>query len=205
MSVHPFFIRDGNGHRHLRNPYKHEEMSVLGRIVISAHPERTFDQVSQIRSARILRRRAATFAIAAGLTDRLWPIEGNARPAELQSRATGSSCRNEALPRSRLWVWYLSILFFSERCIWDDHPESGSPICDIRYVNNSASLNGTKQKPTESRCCQATGCAKLGSPRFIVDRMRNPKWTYFMCDEHFGLLSDSDKRYIARTEGTKVA
>jgi len=50
-------------------------------------------------------------------------------------------------------------------------PEIGPKPCDIRYMKTSALLNGVKQRATESRCCQAKGCAKLGSPRFIADNV----------------------------------
>jgi hypothetical protein len=70
-------------------------------------------------------------------------------------------------------------------------------------MRNSASLNGVKQKATEPKCCQAKGCPNLGTLRSIVDNAGNCKWNYFMCDEHIRLLSDRDKKYIARTEGTK--
>jgi hypothetical protein len=56
----------------------------------------------------------------------------------------------------------------------------------------------------EPKRCQAKECAKLGSPRFVLDRAGNLKWTYFLCDEHFRLLCSRDKNYIARTEGTKA-
>jgi hypothetical protein len=47
------------------------------------------------------------------------------------------------------------------------------------------------------RRCQAKRCAKLGKARVAAH------WSYFMCAEHFGLLSASDKLWIARNEGTE--
>jgi hypothetical protein len=38
-----------------------------------------------------------------------------------------------------------------------------------------------------------------------MDKAENQRLSYFLCDEHFLLLRESDKRYIARTEGTKVS
>ena len=67
-------------------------------------------------------------------------------------------------------------------------------------MKNPVSLNGVKGT---SRGCQAKACKKLGSIRSFVDPEKHCKWTYGMCDEHFVLLTISDKRYIARTEGTK--
>ena len=69
-------------------------------------------------------------------------------------------------------------------------------------MKTSASLNCVMQIATESRCCQAKGCPKLGTPRSIVDSFGDLKWTYFMCDEHVRFLSDGDKECIAFTEGT---
>jgi hypothetical protein len=71
-------------------------------------------------------------------------------------------------------------------------------------MKNSASSNGVKQEATELKGCQARECVKRGSLRFVIDKAGNRRWTYFLCDEHFILLRDSDKQYIARTEGTKV-
>jgi len=50
---------------------------------------------------------------------------------------------------------------------------------------------------------QAEGCAKIGSSRPFTDIDHHCKWFYFVCEEHFRLLRDSDLQYIARTEGTK--
>jgi hypothetical protein len=52
-------------------------------------------------------------------------------------------------------------------------------------------------KPTGQQLCQAKGCAKPGKPRFTG------QWSYFICVEHDELLSDADKKHIARTEGTR--
>ena len=71
-------------------------------------------------------------------------------------------------------------------------------------MKESASRNGTAPKPTKMSRCQAKACVKLGSLRSIFDRLGKANWTYFMCDEHFHLLRQSDKEFIARTEGTKV-
>jgi hypothetical protein len=67
-------------------------------------------------------------------------------------------------------------------------------------MKNSASL---KQEAIKPKRCQAKECAKFGSIRFVLDRAGNINWTYLLCDEHFHLLSNRDKNYIARTEGTK--
>jgi len=68
-------------------------------------------------------------------------------------------------------------------------------------MNKPASLNNLQKNATKSRGCQAKGCPNLGSARFtIVDKVKR---TYFMCDEHVRVLSDSQKKYIARTEGTR--
>jgi len=58
-------------------------------------------------------------------------------------------------------------------------------------------LDGVKQKAPGQNRCQAKGCYKLGSVRFVG------QWSYFMCVEHFRLLSDADKKYIAKSQGTK--
>jgi hypothetical protein len=86
------------------------------------------------------------------------------------------------------------------------HPEIDPKNCDIRYMKNPVSLNGTKNASSAPRACQARGCAKLGSLRSIfTDDVQKFRWTYFMCDEHSQLLTEQDKRFIARTEETKVA
>lgn len=72
-------------------------------------------------------------------------------------------------------------------------------------MKNFALLDGVGHKATEIEHCQAKACSKQGSLRYVVDKAGNPKWTYFLCDEHFRLLRDYDKKYIARTEGTKIA
>jgi hypothetical protein len=72
-------------------------------------------------------------------------------------------------------------------------------------VNESASLDRVAQKATKTNRCQARACATVGSLRFIMDKAENQRLSYFLCDEHFLLLRESDKRYIARTEGTKVS
>jgi hypothetical protein len=64
-------------------------------------------------------------------------------------------------------------------------------------MKKPASLNGVKQKATGQNRCQAEGCVKLGSVKFVG------QWSYFMCTEHFRLLSDADKKYIAKAQGTK--
>ncbi len=64
-------------------------------------------------------------------------------------------------------------------------------------MRKPASLNGVKQTATGQHRCQAKGCVKLGSVKFVG------QWTYFVCTEHFRLLSDADKQYIAKTQGTK--
>jgi hypothetical protein len=63
-------------------------------------------------------------------------------------------------------------------------------------MKKPASLNGVKQKVSGQNRCQAKGCVKLGNIRFVR------QWSYFMCIEHFRLLSDADKKYIAKTQGT---
>jgi hypothetical protein len=70
-------------------------------------------------------------------------------------------------------------------------------------MKNPASLNGVKQKATRANLCQAKGCKKLGSLRSFADTLRHCKRAYYMCDEHFLLLDNGDKQYIARTLGTK--
>jgi hypothetical protein len=72
-------------------------------------------------------------------------------------------------------------------------------------MNKSVSSNGVAQKATKTHRCQAKECAKVGSLRSIAGKPKPSKWTYFMCDEHLLLFSDRDKKYIARTQGTKVA
>jgi hypothetical protein len=64
-------------------------------------------------------------------------------------------------------------------------------------MTKHASLNGAKQKATGQNRCQAEGCVRLGSVKFVG------RWSYFMCTEHFRVLSDLDKQYIAKTQGTK--
>ncbi len=64
-------------------------------------------------------------------------------------------------------------------------------------MKKPASLNGVKQKATGQNRCQAKGCVKLGSVRFVG------QWSYFMCIEHFRLLSDADKKYIAKLKEPK--
>jgi hypothetical protein len=64
-------------------------------------------------------------------------------------------------------------------------------------MKKSASLDGVKQKSTGQNRCQAKGCVRLGSIKFVGE------WSYFMCTEHFRLLTDADKKYIAKTQGTK--
>jgi hypothetical protein len=64
-------------------------------------------------------------------------------------------------------------------------------------MKKPASLNDVKQKATGHNRCQAKECVKLGSARFVG------QWSYFMCTEHFRLLSDADKKYIAKAQGTK--
>ncbi len=64
-------------------------------------------------------------------------------------------------------------------------------------MKNPESLNGVKQKANGQNRCQARGCVKLGSVKFVG------QWSYFMCIEHFRLLSDADKKYIAKAQGTK--
>jgi hypothetical protein len=66
-----------------------------------------------------------------------------------------------------------------------------------KNMTKLASLNGVKQKATGQNRCQAKKCVKLGSVRFVG------QWSYFMCTEHFRLLGDADKKYIAKTQGTK--
>jgi len=51
--------------------------------------------------------------------------------------------------------------------------------------------------------CQAKGCKQSGKQQFIADRERRCKWSYFICHEHHRILSDYDKRTIARNEGIK--
>ena len=63
-------------------------------------------------------------------------------------------------------------------------------------MKKPASLNGVKQKVTGQNRCQAKGCVKLGSAKFVG------QWSYFICTEHFHSLSDVDKKYIAKTHGT---
>jgi hypothetical protein len=74
----------------------------------------------------------------------------------------------------------------------------------IVCMSELTSRNGTAPKAIKTDRCQAKECVRLGSLRTIRDSAGNAKWTYFMCDEHFLLLRESDKQYIARTEGTKV-
>jgi hypothetical protein len=64
-------------------------------------------------------------------------------------------------------------------------------------MKKPASLNGVKQEATGQNRCQAERCAKLGSVKFVG------QWSYFICTEHFRLLSDDDKKYIAKAQGTK--
>jgi hypothetical protein len=66
-------------------------------------------------------------------------------------------------------------------------------------MKKPASLNGAEQKATgqKQNRCQAKGCVRLGSVKFVG------QWSYFMCPEHFRLLSDADKKYIAKTQGTQ--
>ena len=64
-------------------------------------------------------------------------------------------------------------------------------------MKKPASLNGVKQNATGQNRCQAKGCVKLGSAKFVG------QWSYFICTEHFRLLSDDDKKYIAKAQGTK--
>ena len=64
-------------------------------------------------------------------------------------------------------------------------------------MTKPASLNGVKQKATGQNHCQAEGCVRLGNAKFVG------QWSYFICTEHFRLLSDADKKYIAKTQGTK--
>jgi hypothetical protein len=55
-------------------------------------------------------------------------------------------------------------------------------------MKKPVSLNGVKQKAIGQNHCQAKGCFKLGSVRFVG------QWSYVMCIEHFRLLSDADKK-----------
>jgi len=64
-------------------------------------------------------------------------------------------------------------------------------------MKKPASLNRVKQKALGQHRCQATEYVKLGSIKFVG------QWSYFMCTEHFRLLSDADKQYIAKPKGTK--
>lgn len=82
-------------------------------------------------------------------------------------------------------------------------PPIGLKTCDIHCMKQPASLNGGKQTATKLTHCHAKECPKLGALRSVVDGAGNCKWTYFICDEHFRLLDDYDKKYIARTKGTK--
>jgi len=43
----------------------------------------------------------------------------------------------------------------------------------------------------------------MGNPQALTVIDHDCKWIYFICDEHYRLLRDSDLQYIARTEGTK--
>jgi hypothetical protein len=63
-----------------------------------------------------------------------------------------------------------------------------------------ASLNGVKQKAPSQNRCQAEGSVKLGSVKFVG------QWALlhvYRAFSHFRLLSDADKKYIAKTQGTK--
>ena len=46
-------------------------------------------------------------------------------------------------------------------------------------MSKPSSLNGVKQKVTGQNRCQARGCVRLGSVKFVG------QWSYFMCTEHF--------------------
>jgi hypothetical protein len=83
------------------------------------------------------------------------------------------------------------------------HPEIDPNICDTRSMKNSMSLNGVKPKATALNRCDAKECGKLGGLRSYVDSRKHCTWAYYLCDEHFGLFSEADKRAIARSEGTK--
>jgi len=67
------------------------------------------------------------------------------------------------------------------------------------------SLNGNGGKATKTNLCQAKACGKPGSLRYFFEGVGKGSWTYFMCDEHVRVLTERDKKYIARTEGTKEA
>jgi hypothetical protein len=64
-------------------------------------------------------------------------------------------------------------------------------------MRKPTSLNSAKQKATRHNRCQARECVKLGSVKFVG------QWSYIMCTEHFRVLNDADKKYIAKTQGTK--
>jgi hypothetical protein len=50
--------------------------------------------------------------------------------------------------------------------------------------------------PSEGlRQCEQTGV--------LIDNEKQCKWVYYICDEHFGSLLDSDLRFIARNHGKK--
>jgi hypothetical protein len=49
----------------------------------------------------------------------------------------------------------------------------------------------------ERDACGSSKPVKLGCLKFVG------QWSYFMCIEHFRLLSDDDKKYIAKAQGTK--
>jgi hypothetical protein len=63
-------------------------------------------------------------------------------------------------------------------------------------MKKPASLNGVKQNATGQNRCQAEGCVKLGSVKFVG------QWSYSICTEHFRSLSAADKKNIAKTQGT---
>jgi hypothetical protein len=64
-------------------------------------------------------------------------------------------------------------------------------------MKKPASPKGVTQKATGPSRCQAKGCVKLGSVKFVG------QWSYVICTEHFLLLSDADKKCIAKGQGTK--
>lgn len=72
-------------------------------------------------------------------------------------------------------------------------------------MNESVSNNEVALETNKTYRCQAKECAKVGSLRYIAAKPKTSTWTFFMCDEHLLLLGESDKKYIARTEGAKAS
>jgi hypothetical protein len=101
--------------------------------------------------------------------------------------------------------WYWSLLFLLEHCTQVDRPDTCPKTCDIICMDESVSVNGVMPETNKTHRCQAKECPRVGSLRSIAGKPKTSKWTYFMCDEHLRLLSDNDKKFIARTLGTKVA